>query len=146
MLITSLISTTYSIDIMDSQQQETSESAYIVITSSTLSWYYFQYCTHNRCIYVCICSLWGQRSDKNMSLNCIYVLQYIFIQSSTADHTVSTIYYTTWLTFVLCSLKIMPARFHMGIFDRHPDSSNIGPTLLHFSHIDKMIKDTRPKG
>ena len=48
------------------------------------------------------------------------------------------------LTFVLCSLKILPTRFHMGIFDCPPDSSNIGPRLSHSSYNVKMGKDTWP--
>ena len=50
------------------------------------------------------------------------------------------------LTFVLCSLKILPTRFHMGIIDRPSDSSNIGPRLPHSSYNVKMGRDTRPKG
>jgi len=36
-------------------------------------------------------------------------------------------------------------KIYMVIFDSPSDSSNIGPTLLHSSHIAKMRNDTRPK-
>ena len=90
-----------------------------------------------RYIYVCTPFEIG---DRTKTWVYIFIIPYIFILSSTADQTVSIIAYTTWLTFVLCSLKMRPSRFHMGIFDRPPDSSNIGPTLLHSSHIAKMRK------